>query len=117
VRLWRMAAGSSGAWRKRAMVLKLVSRCGKRVSRQASVSAAPRRQPGSGVGRSSVNRASGTFRGASHRGGLLDQRGTWPATVHGRRAARAQIGMFTQRVRGGRRGGFLLGAARRGVAF
>jgi hypothetical protein len=30
---------------------------------------------------------------------------------------RTQIGMFTQRVRGGRRGGFLLGAARRGVAF
>jgi len=30
---------------------------------------------------------------------------------------RAQIGMFTQRVRGRRRGGFLLGAARRGVAF
>jgi alanine racemase len=35
------------------------------------------------VGRSYLNRASGTFCGALHRGGLLDQRGTRPATVHG----------------------------------
>jgi hypothetical protein len=34
-----------------------------------------------------------------------------------RRTGRAQIGMFTQRVRGWWRNGFLLGAARRGVAF
>lgn len=34
-----------------------------------------------------------------------------------RRTGRAQFGMFTQRVRGGWRCGFLLGAARRGVAF
>ena len=86
MRFWRMAAGSGGRLARGESARRRWSSChiaGGRVSWQASVSAAPRRQRGLTMERSSVNRASGTFRGASHRGGLIDQRGTRPATVHG----------------------------------
>jgi hypothetical protein len=54
---------------------------GRRVYWQACVSAGPRCQRSSGARRSSVHRASDTFRWPSRRGALLDRRGTHPATI------------------------------------
>jgi len=91
---------------------------GRRVYGQGCVSALPRWALR--LGRGAIRNCAAQvahFAGLRVRGGLLDWRGTRPATMRGGESGRAQFGMFTQWVRGGWRGGFLLGAARRGVAF
>ena len=121
MRLRRMAAGSRGwlgAEGGRAKALEaLVCRCS-----QACLAVSMRVRWASVAGEARLS-ADGTriaqvtyFAGLRAGGGGLFHVacGLRPSASAKRRA---QIGMFTQRVRGGLRGGFLLGAARRGVAF
>jgi len=71
-----------------------------------------------GARRASMHRASDTFRWPSHRGGLLDWHGTRDATIRGGEPGEPNLACFTPK--DARRVGavdFLLGAARRGVAF
>jgi hypothetical protein len=98
MRFWRMAAG-------------------RRVCGQACVSAVPRCQRGSG--RRPIEPKSRKCHISQAFAQRRVARSAWHSCCNHpwRRTGRAQFGMFTQRMRGGWRGGFLLGAARRGVAF
>jgi hypothetical protein len=90
---------------------------GSRVSGQACVSGVPRwRRGSSGRPIGPAPRKCHILRGFALRRVV---RSAWHSSCNHswRRTGRTQFGMFTQRVRGGRRNRFLLGAARRGVAF
>ena len=121
MRLRRMAAGSRGwlgAEGRRAMALgALVCRCW-----QACLPASMRVRWASvlaRLGRRAIGRTSRKWHISLDFARAAAGCSMWHAACDHprRRRRRAQIGMFTQRVRGGLRGGFLLGAARRGVAF
>ena len=90
---------------------------GRRVYWQACVSAGPRCS--ARLGRRAIGGASRKWHISLYFARAAAACSMWHAACNHswRRTGRAQFGMFTQRVRGERRVGFLLGAARRGVAF